>query len=54
MAQRDSDYHIERMLDAIRRKLVADADVIRKTKGPIRIRIAEKGTGFQLDLDLSI
>ena len=52
-AHDDNDY-VERLIDVIRRKLLADAATFRKAKGMKKIRVSEKGTGFQVDFDLSI
>lgn len=48
----DNDY-VELLVNAIRRKLLPNAAVIRKAK-QFKVRVAEKGTGVQVDLDLSI
>ena len=44
---------IEQLLNALRAKLSAQADLIARAKGEIRIRISRKGSGYQIDVTAS-
>ena len=48
------DVEIQRLLRAVQMKVLAEAESVIKAKGDIRIRIFRKGTGYQIDLTVSI
>jgi hypothetical protein len=51
---RPKDEMVERLLSALRAKIMAKAHVIHESNGDIRIRVARKGDGFQIDLSVSV
>jgi hypothetical protein len=50
IAGRTENHRIRRLAEAVRDKIIADAEVLARAKGKITVECFPKGEGFDIDL----